>query len=117
VVGITNDTWFGRSVGIHMHSRIFLTRAIENRCWCVRVANSGLSYIVDRYGRVRQSLGLYEVAALKGQIEPLEGYSLFTTYGDLVGLWSMLIAVSIMCILLTAWLFQKILSRRSSPAA
>ncbi len=117
VVGITNDTWFGRSVGIHMHARIFLTRAVENRCWGVRVANSGLTYIVDGYGRIRQELDIYEVAALKGKIRPLAGYSFFTRHGDLAGYASLLIMLSTIGILLAAWLLQKILSRKPSQSA
>ncbi|UCE25003.1 MAG: apolipoprotein N-acyltransferase [Candidatus Zixiibacteriota bacterium] len=117
IVGITNDTWFGRSVGIHMHSRIFITRAIENRCWGVRVANSGLTYIVDGYGRVRDSLGLYEVAVMTGRLKPLEGFSFFTRHGDLIGIWSFLITVSTICILLVTWLFQRLRFGRSSRAA
>ncbi|UCG63078.1 MAG: apolipoprotein N-acyltransferase [Candidatus Zixiibacteriota bacterium] len=117
VVGITNDTWFGRSVGIHMHSRIFLTRAVENRCWCIRVANSGLTYIVDGYGRIRQDLDIYDVAALEGKVNPLDSYSFFTRHGDVAGLASFLITLSIIGILVAAWFIQKILSRKSSRSA
>ncbi|UCD64715.1 MAG: apolipoprotein N-acyltransferase, partial [Candidatus Zixiibacteriota bacterium] len=112
-VGITNDTWFGRSVGIHMHARIFLTRAIENRAWCARVANSGLTYIVDGYGRIRDGLGIYEVAALRGKIGTVDGYSFFTRHGDVIGLVSLLITVGIIVILVAAWVIRKILPRRS----
>ncbi|MEW6412559.1 MAG: apolipoprotein N-acyltransferase [Candidatus Zixiibacteriota bacterium] len=110
LVGITNDTWFGSSVGIHMHSRIFITRAIENRSWCARVANSGLTYIVDDYGRVREKLNLFEVAALIGKVEPLYEYSFFTRYGDVIGLWSLLITLSTICILFVLWLLRKIIA-------
>jgi len=106
IVGITNDTWFGHSVGIHMHSRIFLTRAVENRVWGVRVANSGLTYIVDGYGRVRHDLRLDEVATLVGSVKRLESYSVFTRVGDLIGLCSFLIALSLLCIMFVLWLLK-----------
>lgn len=111
-VGITNDTWFGRSVGVHMHSRIFLTRAVENRCWCARVANSGLTYIVDGYGRIREKLDLYEVAAIRGRLKPISGFSFFTRHGDLIGFWSFLLTLSTICILLLVWLLQRLFPRR-----
>ncbi|MFH1373418.1 MAG: apolipoprotein N-acyltransferase [bacterium] len=104
LVGITNDTWFGRSVGIHMHSRIFITRAVENRCWSVRVANSGLTYIVDGYGRIRQELPVYDVAALRGKVDRLEKYSVYTRIGDVVGNGSFLITLGIVGILLLSWI-------------
>jgi len=106
IVGITNDTWFGHSVGIHMHSRIFLTRAVENRVWGVRVANSGLTYIVDGYGRIRNDLKLDQVATLVGSVKRLEDYSVFTQVGDLIGLCSFLIVLSLLCIMFVLWLLR-----------
>jgi len=108
MVGITNDTWFGRSVGIDMHSAIFITRAVENRCWMARTANSGLTYIVDDYGRIRDKLGLYDVAVLKGKVGILESYSIFTRIGDIFGLYSFLITLGLWCILIILWLKRKL---------
>jgi len=116
IVGITNDTWFGRSVGIHMHSRIFLTRMIENRCWGVRVANSGLTYIVDDYGRIRAELPIYEAAALTGKVKLLSGFSIFTRFGDIAGKLSLLILTLTILILVVLWLFRKIYRLKSSSA-
>ncbi len=109
LVGITNDTWFGPSVGIHMHSRIFLTRAIENRSWGVRVANSGLSYVVDGYGRIRDDLELFEVAALQSKVNLLYEKTIFTKYGDIIGYISWLITLLLCCIFLLQWLYRKII--------
>lgn len=112
IVGITNDTWFGESVGIHQHSRMFITRAIENRCWFARCANSGLTYIVDPYGRVREDLDLWEVGALSGSISLLDEYSVYTKYGDLIGLVSFLITCLLMVILFALWIFGKVINLR-----
>jgi apolipoprotein N-acyltransferase len=112
LVGITNDTWFGRSVGIHMHSRIFITRVVENRSWGVRAANSGLSYIVDNYGRIRDELPIYSVATLKGKVGLLAGDSFFTRHGDLAGRWSFLILVSAIGILVLVWAARKTAFRK-----
>ena len=107
LVGITNDTWFGESIGIHMHSRIFITRAIENRTWAARAANSGLTYIVDDYGRIRESLDLNEVAALTGKIHRLDEYSFFTKYGNIAGSFSFLITLAFSGILIVQWIWKK----------
>jgi len=117
IVGITNDTWFGRSVGIHMHSQIFITRAVENRCWFARVANSGLTYIVDGYGRVRERLDVYEVAALRGKVGKLDGYSVYTRIGDVAGSWSFLITVLIIGILVLSWIGKKALASHAAPSS
>ncbi len=107
LVTVTNDTWFGASVGIHMHSRIFLTRAIENRSWGVRVANSGFTYVVDGYGRIRDELELFEVAALQSKINLLDEKSTFTQYGDIIGYISWLITLILFCIFMVQWIIRK----------
>lgn len=112
LVGITNDTWFGHSVGIYMHSRMFITRAVENRCWMARCANSGFTYVVDGYGRVREDLPLDAVAALRGKVSPIGDFSFFTRHGDLVGRLSFLITISLAFILVLVWLIQKLLPNR-----
>ncbi len=111
IVGITNDTWFGRSVGIYMHSRMFVTRAVENRCWSARCANSGLTYIVDAYGRQRGELELYEVAALVGKLKLLDEYSVYTEYGDVAGRISFLVLTALAGTLLIRWVAARFTSR------
>lgn len=109
MVGITNDTWFGESVGIYMHSSIFITRAVENRCWMTRTANSGLTYIVDDYGRIRDELSLNDIDVLKGKVGLLDSYSVFTRIGDIFGQFSFLITIGIWGILIVLWLKRKLI--------
>ena len=111
MVGITNDTWFGNSVGIYMHARIFITRAVENRMWMARSTNSGLTFIVDKYGRIRENLEYNEVAVLTGKVGFLDEYSFFTRHGDIAGLVSFLILTTIVAILILTWLIRKITHR------
>jgi apolipoprotein N-acyltransferase len=111
LVGITNDTWFGGSVGIYMHARIFITRAVENRIWMARAANSGLTFVVDDYGRVRSELPREAVAALSASLNLSTGSSVFTRYGDIAGRASFLMLVSILGILAAQWIGRKIIGR------
>lgn len=111
IVGITNDTWFGTSVGIHMHSRIFVTRAVENRTWGVRVANSGLSYIVDPYGRLSHEQPLMETAAAVGRVGLPSDYSIFTRYGNVVGRASWLYTLCLIAILVLLWFIRRLHGR------
>jgi apolipoprotein N-acyltransferase len=112
LVGITNDTWFGTSVGIHMHSRIFLMRCIENRIWGARSANSGITYVVDGFGRIREELPVGAAGALSGKLGEYRGRSTFTDMGNIAGILSWLITVSIAGIFLAAWLVRRIFWRR-----
>ncbi len=85
IVNITNDTWFGRSPGPFQHMRIAVMRAIENRIWLARCANSGISAVIDPYGRERVRAGLYKLDILTYDIYPISKYSVFTKSGPVVG--------------------------------
>jgi apolipoprotein N-acyltransferase len=58
LVNVTNDAWFGKTPGPHQHFAQARLRAVEEGLPMVRVANSGISGIIDPYGRVTQRLGL-----------------------------------------------------------
>lgn len=60
LLNLTNDAWYGHTAGPHQHFAINQVRAVEEGLPLVRVANTGISGLVDAYGRVRQSLGLGE---------------------------------------------------------
>ncbi len=55
LVNVTNDAWFGESVGPYQHFEAARFRAVENGISMVRSANSGISGAVDKYGRILES--------------------------------------------------------------
>jgi apolipoprotein N-acyltransferase len=58
LLNVTNDGWYGLTAGPHQHFAIAQTRAVEQGLPLVRVANTGISGIVDPYGRITTSLAL-----------------------------------------------------------
>lgn len=79
---ITNDAWFGDSGGPYQHFAQARLRAVEQGLPVIRAANTGISGVIDAYGRVRTatSLNMPDVidAALPMPIAP----TLYARLGD-----------------------------------
>lgn len=58
LLNLTNDAWYGQTAGPHQHFAITIVRAVEEGVPLVRVANTGISGVIDAYGRVRGALPL-----------------------------------------------------------
>lgn len=64
----TNDAWFGSFAGPRQHFAIAAMRAVEQGLPLVRAANTGISAIVDPYGRVLRRLDLGEEGIIDGAL-------------------------------------------------
>ncbi len=80
---ITNDAWYGTSSAPHQHFEQAAMRAVEQGRYLVRAANTGISGIVDPYGRVVMRSELFETVALVGQARFLTSTTLYARIGDL----------------------------------
>lgn len=58
LLNVTNDAWFGVSTGPYQHFVSARFRAVEEGIPVARAANTGISGVIDSYGRVAISLGL-----------------------------------------------------------
>ena len=82
LVNITNDGWFGRSSGAFQHATMARLRCIENGVALARAANSGISMLVDPYGRIIAETELYKRTCLFGELPPQRIRTLYTRFGD-----------------------------------
>jgi apolipoprotein N-acyltransferase len=82
LVNVTNDAWFGRTAAPWQHVQHSLLRAVENRRWVVRVANSGISAIIDPFGRVTAQIPPFARGTLTGHVHPLTQRSPYVVIGD-----------------------------------
>ena len=79
---ITNDAWFGSTSAPYQHFAQASMRAIENGRYLVRAANTGISGVVDPYGRVVAQSRLYEPAVIVSDARFLRVSTFYARTGD-----------------------------------
>jgi apolipoprotein N-acyltransferase len=80
----TNDAWYGRSSGPYQHFAIARTRAVEEGLPLVRVANNGISGVVDAAGRVLARTNLDDVTYADIALPEAGPPTLYARFGDLI---------------------------------
>jgi apolipoprotein N-acyltransferase len=96
IVNLTNDRWYGDSAAPHQHLAMARWRSIENRRYLLRATNSGISAIIDPYGRAHHRTALLQEDLVRGNFEFLDTLTLYTRSGDVLPI----LCAIIMCLLL-----------------
>jgi apolipoprotein N-acyltransferase len=81
---ITNDAWFGPTSAPYQHFEQAAMRAIEEGRYLVRSANTGISGIVDPYGRVLERTAVYQPAVVVGEARFLRTSTFYSRHGDIL---------------------------------
>ena len=83
IVNVTNDAWYGNSSGPYQHFQISRLRAVENGLPLLRVANNGVSAVIDPVGRIVQKLSLNKVGVIDSLIPiKLNKPTLYSKFGN-----------------------------------
>ncbi|MBI1913015.1 MAG: apolipoprotein N-acyltransferase [Deltaproteobacteria bacterium] len=83
LVNITNDGWFGKTSAPYQHFDMAIFRAVENKAYLLRAANTGISAVIDPIGKIKKRTKLFEKAALVDTISLRRGpLTFYSKYGD-----------------------------------
>jgi apolipoprotein N-acyltransferase len=93
LVTITNDGWYEKSAAPYQHFSIAVLRAVENRRYLLRAATTGISGIIDPFGRIVSKSELMTQTYLTGNITPSQKLTFYTKFGDVLPRASLTLAV------------------------
>lgn len=82
LVNVTNDAWFGRSIGPHQHLQISQMRALETGRFMLRATNTGVSAIINERGVVLKQAEVFTTATLNGMVQGFTGATPFVRLGN-----------------------------------
>ncbi|MBI3655906.1 MAG: apolipoprotein N-acyltransferase [Acidobacteria bacterium] len=82
LVNLTNDAWYGDTAAPYQHYKMVIVRAIENRRYVVRATNSGITSIIDPYGRSLLAGDLFREGILSGRVVARNDLTFYTRFGD-----------------------------------
>ncbi len=86
IVTLSEDGWFGNSLGPPQHLQIARMRALETGRYVLRVTTSGLTAIINAQGQVISSIPPFKAGVLSGHFEALAGQTPWVRWG----LWPLL---------------------------
>jgi len=80
---ISNDSWFGSSIGPLQHLEMAQMRALENARYVVRGTNNGISAIIGPNGKIQNQTEQFIRTVLTGEIYALGGRTPFSYFGSI----------------------------------
>lgn len=98
LVNVSNDAWFGRSIGPQQHLQISQMRALETGRYMLRATNTGVTAIIDERGKVLQTIEIFTTAALHGLAQGFTGATPYVRTGNypVLGLAGLLLCIGLL---------------------
>jgi apolipoprotein N-acyltransferase len=105
LVNISNDGWYGDTCAPWQTLNMSRMRAIENRRWLLRDTNTGITTVIDPYGRLTASVQRHALTSLAARYGYRSDQTFYTLHGDLFAYLCGIITLGM--IAATAWLSQR----------
>ena len=82
IVNISEDAWFGKSIGPYQHYAKAIYRSVEEGIFIARSANKGISGFIDPNGRSLKFLDVSESGNVEHNMPFFAGKTLYSVYGN-----------------------------------
>ena len=82
LINISEDAWFGQSIGPHQHFVKAIYRAVEEGIFIARSANKGISAVINPNGEIKKSLNTRESGSIQLNFPHFSHSTLFSHYGN-----------------------------------
>jgi apolipoprotein N-acyltransferase len=105
---ITNDGWWANTSGHKQHMQYARLRAIENRRWIARSANTGISAFVSPLGEILKPQPWDKPAAIKLKVAPLTELVFFARHGDIISRICIALTLLLLAWYLLTWIRKKL---------
>jgi apolipoprotein N-acyltransferase len=96
---VTNDGWYGYTSAPYQHFELASMRAIEQGRYLARAANTGISGVVDPYGRIVAKSGIFEQTTVIAQARFLTSRTVYARIGDAMAYASIVLTAAAMAAL------------------
>jgi apolipoprotein N-acyltransferase len=93
-VNISNDGWYGNTSAPLQHLNMARMRAVENNRWLLRDTNTGVTAVIDPYGRIVTQAPRWQRTALQAAYDVEESATFYTRHGDWFPILCAIIAVA-----------------------
>lgn len=89
ILTVSNDSWFGHSIGPWQHAEMARMRALEFGRPVLRATNTGVTQMIDHHGQVTAELPQFKSAILEAKFSPTQGRTPYFIWGS----WPLILGV------------------------
>ena len=83
ILTVSNDAWFGDSIGPWQHLQMVQARALEFGRNVIRSTNNGITAFIDSNGNIIKQAPQFETTTLSMKLSPIQGLTPYATWGKL----------------------------------